>query len=373
MLLYGAGLVFSIAAALHNGESPSSVLISEGSPLTAWFNAEGYPWFALMAAGFGVLLSFEWMTGPHRVASVYGSGHAHSFEFAADEAMKALQLSLAIAQRPGDTLKQLYSTEGSPKYAVKPQRPKFWDGIWSDFKSTTLYRLFEASVFATSFEQLRNASLAEKLVFIFSAILLVATAVPALLVLFDSYIALHHFENGRPPLANFIVSFRSANKTISNITGSALFAIAGLCLIGIILWRLLLIAGKAVRLGLAWVTQLLLQGPGARVMGLVVRNAAFGGQCRQVLAPRLLPEHERACSEAISDELSKRMSDLSARTAAQAGEALYFALAEGDALLIKRHILSRLTDPQLVHCQYYREDEVIGRIAELISVPASQS
>jgi hypothetical protein len=60
------------------------------------------------------------------------------------------------------------------------------------------------------------------------------------------------------------------------------------------------------------------------------------------------------------------MTDLSSKTAAQAGEAL---LVEGDAMQLKAPILSRLTNPELAHCQYYCEDEIINRIAELIAAP----
>jgi hypothetical protein len=38
---------------------------------------------------------------------------------------------------------------------------------------------------------------------------------------------------------------------------------------------------------------------------------------------------------------------------------------------IKDHVLARLTDPKLAHCQYYCEDEIIDRIAELIAVPVT--
>jgi hypothetical protein len=104
-------------------------------------------------------------------------------------------------------------------------------------------------------------------------------------------------------------------------------------------------------------------------MGHVVRNAAFGGRCKKVLCPSELPDDERAQNEAISEELNKKMSDLSQETAAQAGKALYFALAEGDAMQIKDYILARLTDPKLAHCQYYCEIEIITRIAQLIATP----
>jgi hypothetical protein len=106
-------------------------------------------------------------------------------------------------------------------------------------------------------------------------------------------------------------------------------------------------------------------------MGLVVRNAAFGGQCKKVLWPHELPDDERACGETISDPLNRKMNDLSRTTAAQAGEALYSAFAEGNAMQLKEHIFARLTDPKLAHCQYCCEDEIINRIANLIASPSS--
>jgi pimeloyl-ACP methyl ester carboxylesterase len=368
MLLYGGGLVLSFAAHVHGGESLSSVLVSEGSFLFAWFYTGEYPWFILMAIGFGVLLLYEWLTKPRRVSPIYGSGHAHAFEFVPDEAMKALQLSLAIARRPGDALKQLYSTKAPPEYAVEPPRPEFWKGLWSEFKSTALYRLFNDLWFPTFFGQAaKSKGVAQKLAFILGIIVIGTTGITTLLTLPDSYINIHYFQQERPALADFIARFRSLSKTISNTSVSVGFAIAVLLLTMMVFWRFLFVVVKLARLSLAWAAQLFLQGPGVRIMGLVVRNAAFGGQCKQVLAPHELPENERARSGAISDELSQRMNDLSISTAARAGEALYFALAEGDAMQLKKHILARLTDPKLVHCQYYCEDEIISRIAELIA------
>ncbi len=137
----------------------------------------------------------------------------------------------------------------------------------------------------------------------------------------------------------------------------------------LLLWSLLSLAFRLFLHGIARAFKLFLQGPGAWWMGLIVRNAAFGGQCKKVLRPHELPERERAYRETISDTPNQKMNDLSRKTAAQAGEALYSALAEGDAMQLKEHILARLTDPKLAHCQYYCEDEIINRIAELIASP----
>jgi pimeloyl-ACP methyl ester carboxylesterase len=369
MLLYGGGLVLSIVAAWHGGESLPLALLSEGSVLTVWYSSLPYPWFSLMAIGFALLLLYECLTRPRRVPPIYGSGHSHAFQFVPDEAMKALQLSLAIAQRPGDTLKQLYSTNAPPEYAVEPPRPKFWKHLWSDFKSTALYRLFKDWKFPGSWQAIKSMDLSQKLASIFFIIVFVVTMIPAVLVLPDSFINIYYFEKERPVLAEIVARFRSISKTISNTTVAAALVIAGLSLMLIFLWRSLLVVLEFTRGCLAWAVQLLLQGPGARIMGLVVCNAAFGGQCKQVVWPHGLPEEERARGEAISDELNQKMIDLSTSTAVRAGEALYYALAEGDALQLKKHILARLTDPKLAHSQYYCEEEIISRIAELIAGP----
>jgi pimeloyl-ACP methyl ester carboxylesterase len=374
MLLYGSGLVLSIVAAWLGGESLSSVRLSEGSFPYAWSEGLPYPWFSLMTIGFALLFLYEWLTRPRRLSPIYGGGHSHAFEFVPDEAMTALQLSLAIAQRPGEALKQLYSTNTPYEYAVEPPRPEFWKDLWSDFKSTALYRLFKDSGFPNpnSFWQAaKGKDLSQKLAAIFGIIVMAATFIPLLLLLPDSFINIHYFQKERPVLADIVARFRSINKTISNTSGTVAFVIAGLSLSLMFLWRFLLVVIKFARAWLACVVQLFLQGPGVRIMGLVVRNAAFGGQCKHVLGPQQLPENERARNEAISDELNQKMNDLSKNTVAQAGEALYFALAEGDAMQLKKHILARLTDPKLAHCQYYCEDEIINRIAELIAAPGS--
>jgi len=378
MLLYVVGAALSSAVAVHRGESLRSVLASKGSFLYAWsFTDQAYPWFILMAIGFGLLLLYEWGTRSRCLSSIYGSGHSHAFEFAADEAMRALQLSLAIAQRPGDALKQLFSTKAPPKYAVDPPRPQFWKVIWSDFKQTALYRLLKDSEFPTSFrptsfwQATRGKSLVQKFVFVLLIIVAASMILSIVLTFPDSYINIRYFQKERPYLADLISRVQSLSETVFNTTGSLILGIAVLCVLTLFFWRFLSVVFKFGRLGLAWAAQLFLQGPGVRIMGLVVRNAAFGGQCKHVLWPHELPEKERAHSEAISDELNEKMIVLSTSTAVLAGEAIYSALTEGDALQLKEHILARLTDPKLAHCQYYCEDEVISRIAELIDIPLS--
>src|SRR5450631_1931552 len=98
MLLYGTGFVLSIIAAWLGGESLSSVRLSEGSFLYAWYEGLPYAWFSLMTIGFALLFLYEWLTRSRRLSPIYGRGHSHAFEFVPDEAMTALQLSLAIAQ-----------------------------------------------------------------------------------------------------------------------------------------------------------------------------------------------------------------------------------------------------------------------------------
>jgi hypothetical protein len=112
------------------------------------------------------------------------------------------------------------------------------------------------------------------------------------------------------------------------------------------------------------IRQRLLRGPGAWVMGCVIRSA-FGedvGKCEEV---SWLPEGAR--SETMTDELSQRMCALAEATAAESGRALYSALAEGDALQVKKHIISQLSNARLAHCQYYVEPEIVRQVAELIA------
>src|ERR1700730_5024020 len=121
MLIYGMGVIYFITVALL-------------------VELVGIVIFAIV---FGLLFLDEWWTRSRRRLPVYGSGHAHAFEFADDEALQALQLSLGFAQRPGDVLKELFSTKAPPEYAVKPYRPKFWKVFWTNFKKTAVYRLLK--------------------------------------------------------------------------------------------------------------------------------------------------------------------------------------------------------------------------------------
>jgi len=182
----------------------------------------------------------------------------------------------------------------------------------------------------------------------------------------DNWLKIHQQANGNMYV---VESYVTTSLFIFVLIPFSL--ITSVILIVMILRSILSVVFKFLKLGMAWARQLFLQGPGAWWMGVVVRNAAFGGRCKQVLRPHELPEKERACREAISEELNQKMSHLSRKTAAQAGEALYSALAEGDASQIKDHVRARLTDSKLAHCQYYCEDEIINRIAELIAAPPS--
>jgi hypothetical protein len=149
-------------------------------------------------------------------------------------------------------------------------------------------------------------------------------------------------------------------------------SLGALYLITMVLWRFIFgVIFRVASLISSWLRRLCLHGPDAWFMCYVVRNAAFGGQCKQVSGMRQLPKNERARSEAISDELSQRMKDLSASYSASAGKALYAAAAEGEVVELKKNIHAQLTDRRLAHCQYYCEDEIINRIAELIAAPVS--
>ena len=339
MLFYGMGLVASIVRALLGGE---------------------FVFFAdLMAIGFGLILLQEWWkwwTRPRRQLPIYGSGHAHAFEFADDEAMKALRLAVGFAQRPRDFLKWLFSTKAPPEYAVEPpQRPKFWKVFWADFRKTASVQML-----APSGKPAESMSPIRKFIQVVFNIFGIIIIIYIIMLEFFSY----------QPTASMKDTVHQIYKHMA-LVAMGLFATAGVTLIMMFSLRFLSTLYKFLKSGVAWQVHVFLQGPGAWIMGVVVRNAAFGGQCKKVLRPQELSEKERVRGETISDKLNQKMKDLSGKTAAQAGEALYFALAEGDALEIKKHIRERLTDPKLAHCQYYCEDEIINRIAELIASPPS--
>jgi pimeloyl-ACP methyl ester carboxylesterase len=358
LLFCGVGLVSSIAAAVLGGESRLRSVLLVGvfnSLRNSLFFAGEFPTLSiLMAIGFGSLLLVEWWNRPRRQLPIYGSGHAHAFEFAPDEAMKALQLSLGFAQRPGDVLEQLFSTKAPPEYAVDPPRPEFrMKGLWSDFKKTA------------PFLRGRNVQKLTAILTCIFVVLAVFSELPVVLVA-----NLIYRTKERPYLLNLIELIQKLLVDMFfalELPFGFIFALA----LMLMFFRLFLSdVFKFAWLSIARAFQLFLRGPGgAWIMGAVVRNYAVGGQCKMVLRPPELPEKERARRETISDKLNEKMNDLSSKTAAQAGEALYSAFAEGDAMKLKDHIHERLTNPELAHCQYYCEDEIINRIAELIAAP----
>ena len=354
LLLYASGMIGSIIAARHFGQSFGSLF--NGSPIAALFDDRNYPWCILLAAGFALFLLVEFITKPHRLSSIYGSGHPHAFEFAPDEAMKALRLSLEVAKRPGDVLKQLYSTEPASRYAVHPPRDGFWKGTWSRFRTTAICRLHRDSGYPHLFGKMaKGRTAARSLAIIFSIIFSGGPPLSALLFVLD-------ILKVKLPLADPI---HRAAETIPHTLTDLIIGIALFSLMVMLFWQFLLVSLKLLMSLLAW----LIRRPGAWIMGLVIRNAAFGGQCTHVSGPHDLPEMERAHRETISPELNRKMNDLSTGTAALAGQALYYALSEGDATQLRQHILARLTDPKLAHCQYYCEDEIVDRIAYLVALP----
>ena len=279
ILLYASGLLLGIIAAVYRRESLYSITTSEGSPVDALFFTGEYPWFILLAVGFGLSLLYEFMTRLYRLLPIYGSGHSHAFEFVSDEAMKALQLSLAIAQRPRDVLKQIYGTKAAPAYAVNPPRDEFWKGLWSDFQTTAIYRLLKDLPSASLFSRgTKSKTVARRLTTIVGTVVLGSALLTALLTLPDSYIDIYYFQKEKPYVADLIGHVRWMVKTFSNASVSLMFGVALFCLIVMCIWRFLLALNKVARSSFARAIQLLLQGPGVWIMGRVVRNAAFGGQ-----------------------------------------------------------------------------------------------
>jgi hypothetical protein len=149
MLFYGVGLIYGIIAKLYVRFYPEDPLaddvllahiLTEGLPPTTDVVLRAGGLDAPIATVCGLLFLDEWLARRQRHLPLCGSGHAHAFEFAGDEAMKALQLVIEVTQRPGDVLKQLFSTKAPPEYAVRQHRPKFWKVFWTDFKKTAVYR-----------------------------------------------------------------------------------------------------------------------------------------------------------------------------------------------------------------------------------------
>ena len=123
MLIYGVCLVASIIAALHDGGLHDLSI----------------------AFAFGLLLLAEWPTRPQRMLSIYGAGHAHTFEFIRDEAMVTLRLVTQVAQRPMEFLEKIRSRDVPPGYAVDPpERPKFMRVVLSKFQNTSANKLLVA-------------------------------------------------------------------------------------------------------------------------------------------------------------------------------------------------------------------------------------
>ena len=97
MLFYGICLVgicglyvWDMAVGLNGGASFLPIKVAIGTVIA-------------YAIGFGLLLLDEWRNRLQGRFLIYGTGHAHAFEFTSDEAMDALRLAMQVAQRTKDS------------------------------------------------------------------------------------------------------------------------------------------------------------------------------------------------------------------------------------------------------------------------------
>lgn len=324
-------------------------------------SGEGRVWSFLMASVAVLFLIHGWWTRPEQRQSIYGKGRAHAFEFEHDEAILVLKKAMEFAKQPGETLKQIMKKKPTI-YARPPKRLTIWETIWLNFKKNSAYQflidllngLWNPKIIHIQ-DKMNRSDLGRAIVNNFG--------------LLSGMIFVLIFVLGLWPVsAGMNVNGMELGPIILFKLFSVIVLLCFTILIIMAFLEILSALFKFLVLAYEWMLDLFLRGPGARIMGKVVRNAAFGGQCEEVSRPQeLLPETERARSEIISKELQKKMNELSDKTAARAGQALYAAFSDGEVRQFKEHILARLTDSELAHCKYYCEDEIIKCIAELIA------
>jgi hypothetical protein len=238
-----------------------------------------------------------------RRASLYGTGHPYAFAFAHDEAIGGLTRTLSIMASPRKFVAQLLGSRTARSFAVPPSNP------------------YSRYSFKDSWP----------------------------------YLTLKGVATGSPDSSSpFLWPVRMA---IGFTAGLALIPECMILACDTVPHIFSAIGARVMR----W----LMQAPGAIVMGRVMRNAAVGadkGTFKRI-SP-LPPEVERL--EPISPALEEKVRILGQELAIRVGDTIYSNLIPEPIDALRATALAHPTDPRLAHSQYYREPEIIEKVAERI-------
>lgn len=114
------------------------------------------------------------------------------------------------------------------------------------------------------------------------------------------------------------------------------------------------------------ISRWLLEGPGAIVAGRVIRDSSVGADQGPLVGISHLPPEVQQL-EPISAELDDRMSAVARQFTNSVGEAFHATLTFAPEDELKRNVLAHLSEPTLAHSQYYREPEIIQKVAARIA------
>jgi hypothetical protein len=240
-----------------------------------------------------------------RRSSRYGSGQPYAYVFDSDEAIAGLSRTIQAMAKPRDLIQQLMASRPGRRYVLEPWAPNDEIRLLNTWPTLTLKGMRD-----TWGGRTRNSP--RELVFM--SVLVIASVIGVV-----PYLVIYTWQI----LAKLRLSLAARFKR--------------------------------------W----LLEYPGARIMGRVIKGAAVGADQGQFeCLARLPPIVESA--EVISDELQTKMRSTTRAALAQLGELLgarVFGLSYEDLLATADDSGGSV---QLAHSQYYREREIIEGIAKHI-------
>lgn len=318
---------------------------------------QGHAWgvgAAVLAVALLAELFFARRRSRQRDGSLYGSGHAHAFVFAGDEAINGLRVAQDIARHPLRFVRQFASGSPAAEPAVRvtaaPQR-RLADELAESGVGAVLDLLDKTPAVSSASGTV--------------GVLGLPSTLPGRALPIDPGAG-----------ARIPAGVRSAFSVFE--TAAAAFPVRPVLQLGLwiclLLPRLALAAvvgswtllGLVIAFAVSWLQMLLAVLLAAWALPRLIRQGAFGAdQGRFVGVSDLPPGVVR--HEATSPELVAAAAAVGQRLGGSAGGSILGAIGAQDAFSIKAYVEKALGDAELTHSFYYRAPEVIARTATLVA------
>jgi pimeloyl-ACP methyl ester carboxylesterase len=278
--------------------------------------------------------------------SFYGSGHAHAFAFAEDEAIYGLINACEIIRDPSRFIQQFLAVEEPSTFAVTPRTPPV-GREWRKYQQSGAYLLMTAL-----YNKLNNQATV-------SSGYSIRTAVGPLASL---------RKDTQQEMVQKIVDLLQLIPVLPlqwlAVVVAAACALLPLILTAIVDLSVMLVkriydrskrALVALAAGLAWMS-----------LPSLMLKAAFGVDQGSFVSVSQKPPGVTEL-ETLSDELRAETNNLSRLLGSSRGTNVLSGIVSRDPFAIKSQITAALTDSRLVHSHYYQCAEIRRLIAKLIA------